>query len=157
MKILGFDPGINKCGYGIISKEGSRITHIDNGLILTKSCKTYFEKLNLIFQKGNELIKVFHPDLVCLETAFYAKNVHSTIMLASARTSAILAFSMNNIKIVEYSPKEVKKAVCGNGNATKSQVQEMVKILLNLSDIPYEDASDALAIALSGAFRGAYQ
>ncbi len=157
MIILGFDPGINKCGYGIISKEGSRILHVENGLILTRSRGNYFDKLNTIFRKTTEIIETFKPELICLETAFYAKNIHSTIMLASARTAAILAFTMRDIKIAEYSPREVKKSICGNGNASKSQIQEMVKILLNLPDVPYEDAADALAIALSGAFRGASQ
>ncbi len=154
MVILGFDPGINKCGYGLISKEGSRVLHIDNGLIQTKSCKDYFEKLNLIYSRSENLVREFNPDLICMETAFYAKNIHSTIVLASARTAAILAFIRSGKKVVEFSPKEVKKSVCGNGNASKNQIQEMVKIILALPDVPYEDAADALAIALSGAFRG---
>lgn len=154
MTILGFDPGINKCGYGIISKEGSRILHIDNGLILTKKSKGYFEKLNTIFIDSEKLVNRFKPDVVCMETAFYAKNVHSTIVLASARTAAILAFTRSGKRIFEFSPREVKKSICGNGNASKEQIQEMIKIILNLSETPHEDASDALAIALTGAFRG---
>lgn len=157
MKILGFDPGINKCGYGIISKEGSKIIHIDNGLIQSFGKQNYFEKLSNIYEKSEELIKTFRPDVVCMETAFYAKNVHSTIMLASARTAAILAFVRFNLRVFEFSPREVKKSVCGNGNASKNQVQQMVKIILNLPDLPYEDAADALAIALSGAFRGEFK
>jgi len=154
MRILGFDPGINKCGYGIISKEGSKIRHIDNGIIPLNHKLSYFDKLSKIYDSSEILITQFEPDLICLETAFYAKNVHSTIMLASARTAAILAFTRGGRKICEFSPREVKKSVCGNGNASKNQVQEMIKILLNLQEIPYEDAADALAIALSGAFRG---
>ncbi len=154
MVILGFDPGINKCGYGLISKEGSKVLHIDNGLILTKNCKDFFEKLYTIYTESERLIFTFKPEIICMETAFYAKNVHSTIVLSSARTAALLAFIKNNIKIVEFSPKEVKKSVCGNGNASKNQIQEMVRVILGLTDIPYEDAADALAIALSGAFRG---
>ncbi|MCX7944133.1 MAG: crossover junction endodeoxyribonuclease RuvC [Deltaproteobacteria bacterium] len=154
MKILGFDPGINKCGYGIIKQEGSRILHIENGLIQTKGGKNYFEKINIIYAKSEEIIKNFEPDIVCMETAFHAKNVHSTIILASARTAAILAFMRGGKRIEEFSPKEIKKSVCGNGNASKTQIQEMVKIILNLPEIPYEDAADALAIALTGAFRG---
>ncbi|MCX7958187.1 MAG: crossover junction endodeoxyribonuclease RuvC, partial [Deltaproteobacteria bacterium] len=151
---LGFDPGINKCGYGLVSKEGSRVIHIDNGLIQTKGSKNYFEKLSVIYSESERLIAEFRPDIICMETAFYAKNIHSTIILASARTAAILAFIRCGRKIEEFSPKEVKKSVCGNGNASKSQIQEMVKVILGLPDIPYEDAADALAIALSGAFRG---
>jgi crossover junction endodeoxyribonuclease RuvC len=154
MRILGFDPGINKCGYGIICKEGSFIRHIDNGLIVLNPKTDYFEKLLKIFESSDELINRFEPDIICLETAFYARNVHSTIMLASARTAAILAFARGGKRIYEFSPREVKKSVCGNGNASKNQVQEMIRILLNLKEIPYEDAADALAIAISGAFRG---
>ncbi|MGB9600957.1 MAG: crossover junction endodeoxyribonuclease RuvC [Myxococcota bacterium] len=154
MKILGFDPGINKCGYGIISKEGSKVIHIDNGLIFSENKNNYFEKLSNIYDRSEDLIKRFSPDVVCMETAFYAKNIHSTIMLTSARTAAILAFVRFNLRVVELSPREVKKSVCGNGNASKNQVQEMVRIILNLPEIPYEDAADALAIAISGAFRG---
>lgn len=154
MKILGFDPGINKCGYGIISKVGSKIWHIDNGLIITDHHTKYHEKLKTIYDKTTELIERFQADTICLETVFYAKNVHSTIMLASARTAVILASIKSGKRVLEFFPREVKKAVCGNGNATKQQVQEMIKVILNLRDAPYEDASDALAIALSGAFFG---
>lgn len=153
MVILGFDPGINKCGYGIISKEGSRILHIDNGLIQTGDGDDYTQKLEIIYNQSEDLLRRFTPDLVCMETVFYSKNVHSTIVLVSARTSAMLAFIRNGKKIEEFSPREVKKSICGNGNARKSQIQEMVRILLNLPEVPYEDAADALAIALTGAFR----
>jgi len=148
MKILGIDPGTHKTGWGVIKKEGNKISHVDNGLIVPKASLPLAARLLFIF---NELVKViddFKPNAASVEEVFVAKSAKSALVLGHARGVALLAASRANLEVFEYSTRTIKQAVVGYGNAEKIQVAQMVKALLKLPEIAAEDASDALAAAI---------
>ena len=148
MKILGIDPGSRITGYGIIENTGNSISHIDNGGIQPDRKLPFSQRLRKIFDELVNLIDIHKPDVVAIENVFVAKNVRSSLLLGHARGTAMVAASIANIEIEEYSPSEVKQAIVGTGRATKNQIQHMVKIMLSLPEIAFEDASDALAVAI---------
>ncbi len=148
MLILGIDPGTHKTGWGVIKKEGNKISHVDNGLIVPKASLPLAARLLFIF---NELVKVidsFKPNAASVEEVFVAKSAKSALVLGHARGVALLAASRANLEVFEYSTRVIKQAVVGYGNAEKIQVAQMVKALLKLPEIAAEDASDALAAAI---------
>jgi len=154
MIILGVDPGTNFTGFGIIKTNKNTFTKIVNGLIKLPANKTLPEKLEIIYGELNKLIKTYKPDEFAIETAFYGKNVQSAMKIGYARGVSILAAIHNKVPTSEYSPREVKKSVVGNGAASKEQVSFMIKSLLKLKNEKMKfDESDALAIALCHAFR----
>lgn len=154
MTILGVDPGTNFTGYGIIKASRNSFTKVVNGLIKLPPGKSLAEKLEIIYDELNRLIKKYNPDEFAIETAFYGKNVQSAMKIGYARGVSLLAAVHNRIPSSEYSPKEVKKSVVGNGAASKQQVSFMIKSILKLQDEKMKfDESDALAIALCHAFR----
>lgn len=148
MKILGIDPGSRITGYGIITKEGNRLIHVDNGAIFTDSAKDFPSRLERIFRNLNEVIETHRPDVVAVENIFFSNNVQSALKLGQARGAAIVAGVNAGLTVFEYTALQVKQAVVGNGKAAKQQVQQMIKVLLNLPEIAQEDASDALAVAI---------
>ncbi len=148
MKILGIDPGSRITGYGIITKEGNRLIHVDNGAIFTDSAKDFPSRLERIFRSLNEVIETHRPDVVAVENIFFSNNVQSALKLGQARGAAIVAGVNAGLTVFEYTALQVKQAVVGNGKAAKQQVQQMIKVLLNLPEIAQEDASDALAVAI---------
>jgi crossover junction endodeoxyribonuclease RuvC len=154
MIILGIDPGTVKCGYGIISKDENRRENLGYGVIYVPSNMEMPNKLAFIYNEIDNIIRQYHPAECAVETAFYGKNIQSALKLGYARGTAIIAAIRTGLMVSEYSPKEVKKSVTGKGNASKEQVNFMVKTLLNLGgkEIPL-DASDALAIALCASFQ----
>lgn len=148
--ILGIDPGTTVMGFGIISIKGNKMNlHSIHELVL-KKYPNHETKLKYIFEKTLSLIDEYHPDEVALEAPFYGKNVQSMLKLGRAQGVAMAASLYRNIPITEYSPKKVKMAITGNGNASKEQVAGMLKNLLNLKEFPtkYLDASDGLAVAV---------
>ena len=152
--ILGVDPGSNVTGYGLIRSESGKDVLVESGVIQPYIQATLPEKLKEIFEGLLAIIDKGEPDHFAIEKAFYSKNARSALIMGQARGVAILAAAKSNIPIGEYSPKEVKSAVVGNGSASKSQVQFMVKKLLRLKDPPEPlDAADALAVALCHAQR----
>ena len=152
--ILGVDPGSNVTGYGLIRSDGGRDVLVESGVIQSDPKATLPEKLKEIFEGLLAIIDKREPDHFAIEKAFYSKNARSALIMGQARGVAVLAAAKSNIPIGEYSPKEVKSAVVGNGSASKSQVQFMVKKLLRLKDPPEPlDAADALAVALCHAQR----
>ena len=154
MIILGVDPGSNVTGYGIINSEGEENTFVESGVIKPANHAALPEKLKEIFEGLIKVIERHRPRQFAIEETFYSKNAKSALVMGQARGVAILAASKSGIPVGEYSPKEVKCAVAGTGNAAKSQVQFMVKKLLKLKDPPQPlDASDALAVALCHAQR----
>lgn len=154
MIILGIDPGTILTGYGIINVIGKNIFYKNSGIIKPNSNHNISEKLKLIYTNLQNLIKKYHPDVFCIETAFYGKNVQSALKIGYVRGVAMLAASVNGILTIEYSPREIKKAVVGNGAASKEQVQYMVKNILNLQkDIKKLDETDALAAAICYSFK----
>lgn len=153
MIILGVDPGTLFTGFGIINFEDNILEYIHSGIIALPKDKSIPQKLEIIYHKIDSLVKEFHPDQFSLETAFYGKNIQSALKIGYARGVAMLASAHNNLPIGEYSPREVKKAVVGNGNASKEQVQFMIFKLLSITGENLKfDETDALAVAVCHAF-----
>lgn len=149
MIILGIDPGSYNVGYGILQIEKRKIVAAGCDTIIIKSKLQLAERLVQIQVGMDKIIAEYKPDIAVVETIFYGKNIKSAFTLGHARGVIMLSLAQHNIEIVEYSPREVKKSVVGNGNASKEQVGYMVQKILNLSTKPKtEDAADALAIAL---------
>lgn len=148
MRILGIDPGTQVCGYGVIETRGPQVRTLDFG-VARSSDASLPARLKVIYDGLVEIIGRYNPDVVAVEGAFYQKNVRTAIKIGEGRGVALLAAAARGIEVVEYAPAEVKKAVTGNGNASKPQVQQMVRAILGLRELPSpEDAADALAIAL---------
>jgi crossover junction endodeoxyribonuclease RuvC len=154
MVILGVDPGTNYTGFGIIKHSKNNLIHINNGIIKLPSSKSLPQKLEIIYDELDKLIKLTKPDEFAIETAFYGKNVQSAMKIGYARGVSILAAVHNKIPTSEYSPREIKKSVVGTGAASKVQVSYMIKTILEIkeSEMRY-DESDALAVAICHASR----
>ena len=148
MRILGIDPGSRITGYGIIDVEGNRLRHVDNGIIKTRSSDVLPLRLKVIYDGLTSILKEYSPESVAVEQVFMAKNPRAALTLGHARGTAVLAAVNLDLEVLEYSALQVKSAVVGYGHASKQQVQQMVKALLNLPEIAQEDASDALAVAI---------
>lgn len=148
MKVLGIDPGSRITGYGIIQKQGNRLLHIDNGAIFTDTAGDFPFRLHRIFAGISEIIQRYQPDVMAVEQIFFSNNVQSALKLGQARGAAIVAGVAAGLPVSEYTALQVKQAVVGHGKAAKEQVQQMVKILLNLPETAQADASDALAVAI---------
>ena len=148
--ILGIDPGTTVMGFGIIAIRGGRMSLVSIHELILKKYPNHATKLKHIFEKTLALINEYHPDEVALEAPFYGKNVQSMLKLGRAQGVAMAASIYRDIPITEYSPKKVKMAITGNGNASKEQVAAMLKNLLELKEFPtkYLDASDGLAVAV---------
>jgi crossover junction endodeoxyribonuclease RuvC len=148
MRILGIDPGTRVCGYGVIETDGPDARALDYGVVRGRD-GALAGRLRAIHGGLGTIVERFRPDVGVLEGAFFGKNARSALKIGEGRGVALLALAEGGIEVVEYAPAEVKKAVTGNGRAQKGQVQQMVRILLNLPEPPEpEDAADALAIAL---------
>ncbi|MDO8644103.1 MAG: crossover junction endodeoxyribonuclease RuvC [bacterium] len=148
MIILGIDPGSLITGYGVVEENGSRMRHLDSGIIAPRSKKDFSDRLHEIYHGLIEVFHKFKPDEVAIEEVFFAQNVRSALKLGEARGIALLAARNENIPLTSYSAREVKKAISGYGQAGKEQVQKMVQALLKLPEPAQADASDALAIAI---------
>jgi crossover junction endodeoxyribonuclease RuvC len=149
MRIMGIDPGTRVCGYGVIDLEGGEMTTVDYGVARGQREAALPERLGDIYKGLSRIIEKYSPEVVAIEGAFYGTNPRTAIKIGEGRGVALLSAANAGIKIVEYSPATVKKAVTGSGRAKKNQVQQMVRIELGLSDIPRpDDAADALAIAI---------
>lgn len=148
--ILGIDPGTAVMGFGIISVVRNSIELVSIHELMLKKYPNHETKLKYIFERTLALIDEFNPDEVALEAPFYGKNVQSMLKLGRAQGVAMAASLYRDIPITEYSPKKVKMAITGNGNASKEQVAGMLKKLLKLKEFPtkYLDASDGLAVAV---------
>jgi crossover junction endodeoxyribonuclease RuvC len=147
--ILGVDPGSAVTGYGLIRSDERENVLLECGVIRTDSKKPLPEKLKEIFEGLSGIISDKNPDQLAIEETFYSKNAKSALVMGQARGVAILAAACAKLPVSEYSPKEVKSSVVGQGSASKLQVQYMVKNLLGLKELPQPlDAADALAIAL---------
>ncbi len=132
MIILGIDPGTNYTGFGIIKQNKNENIRVKNGLIKLPKTLVLASKLQIIYDELDKIIKTYKPDEFAIETAFYGKNVQSAMKIGYARGVSILAAVHNKIPTSEYSPREIKKSVVGNGAASKEQVFYMVANLLNL-------------------------
>jgi crossover junction endodeoxyribonuclease RuvC len=149
MIILGVDPGTLITGYGVIKHSANKTRVLEAGVVKNGTTKALPYRLKAIFAKLVDVIEKYRPDEFAIETSFYSKNAQSAMKLGHARGVALLAAVNRDIPTSEYSPREVKKAVVGNGAASKEQVRFMVRNLLKLRASPvFYDSSDALAVAL---------
>jgi crossover junction endodeoxyribonuclease RuvC len=153
MKILGIDPGLRTTGFGLIEKQGQRITYLASGTIKTMD-GSLPERLKTIFASVSEIIGTYQPDCAAVEKVFVNVNPQSTLLLGQARGAAICALVHADLAVAEYTALQVKQGVVGHGKAKKEQVQEMVQRLLHLSALPGTDAADALGVAICHAHSG---
>lgn len=145
---LGIDPGTARLGYGLI-RGGLHPKLIDAGVIETWPDEPMPQRLVTLYESTVELIAEFHPDALAIERLLFAQNVTTAIPVGQARGVVILAAAQANIPVAEYAPSEIKHAIAGYGKADKPQMQEMVRMILNLSSVPKpDDAADALAVAI---------
>ncbi|MFO1436163.1 MAG: crossover junction endodeoxyribonuclease RuvC [Gammaproteobacteria bacterium] len=147
MRILGIDPGSRVTGYGIISMERGKACHIANGCIRTPH-SDLAERLRSIFEGVSAVIEQYQPGEMAVEKVFVKRNVDSALKLGQARGAAIAAGAHRGLKLFEFTPAEVKKAIVGGGRAEKTQIQHMIRVLLKLEERAQADAADALALAL---------
>ncbi len=150
MKILGIDPGFGRLGYAIIETAGNKTAVLDCGYVETSPKIAHEKRLLKIAEETSSLIKKYQPKVIALEKIFFAKNQKTALQVAEARGILIYLATSAGIAIREYTPLEVKVALCGYGKAEKKQVQRMLKMILGISSLPKsDDASDALAIAIT--------
>lgn len=155
MKILGIDPGTATTGFGVIKKDGGRLTFVDAGVISTTPDEEMHHRLVRIDECLEQLIREHRPDMVVVEQLYFATNVTTAITVGQARGVVLLAAGRHKLPVHEYTPLQVKQAVTGYGKADKRQIQEMVKMVLQLDGIPKpDDAADGLAIAITHANQG---
>lgn len=158
MRILGIDPGFGRSGYGVIDAIAGRHTALEYGCVETAPHTPTGLRLREIFEKMTTIMTTYQPDVVAIEQLFFARNVTTALTAAEARGVVVVAAQLADIPQVEYTPLQVKQAVVGYGRADKRQVQEMVRILLGLRELPRpDDAADALAVALTHAQQAVFQ
>jgi crossover junction endodeoxyribonuclease RuvC len=147
--ILGIDPGTTVMGYGLIKVIDRNMTFMQLNELMLKKYSDHYTKLKMIFERTIELIDTYHPDEIAIEAPFFGKNVQSMLKLGRAQGVAMAAGLSREISITEYSPKKIKMAITGNGNASKEQVAKMLQSVLGLKEIPKNlDATDGLAAAV---------
>ncbi len=151
-RIIGIDPGLASTGWGLVDADSNKIKYVAHGCIETKAGCPRAERLFLIYTEIREVIRKYSPDEAAVETLYFAKNVTSAIPVAEARGVLSAAMAEAGIVVREFTPLAIKQAVVGRGRAEKSQVQEMVRLILGLADIPKPDhAADALGAAVCAA------
>lgn len=152
MRLIGLDPGLQKTGWGVIDAQGTRISHVANGVVKSDAKASLAERLVQLHDGLVEVIAVWRPASAAVEETFVNKNPTSTLKLGQARGIALLVPALSGLNVAEYTPNHVKKAVVGVGHADKKQVQAMINILLPGVSVAGEDAADALAVAICHAF-----
>ena len=148
VRIIGIDPGLRRCGWGVIESEGNRLTYVACGTLTPPVDLPLAERLVRIHSGLNELIDRFRPDEAAIEETFVSAGARSALQLGQARGVALMTPALKGLVVGEYAANLVKKAVVGSGHAEKTQIQMMVKILLPAADFKGADAADALAIAI---------
>jgi crossover junction endodeoxyribonuclease RuvC len=150
MRIIGIDPGTGILGFGVIEVSGKSPQLVDAGVIRTPVKEDDAVRLETIFHELTDIVAATKPDVMSVEKLFFSRNVTTAMTVSQARGVVLLVARLNGLPIYEYTPMQIKQSVTGYGKADKKQMQEMVKILLQLSEIPKpDDAADALAAALT--------
>lgn len=153
MRVLGIDPGFGITGLGVVDYEKGKTIHVCHSVIATAAGLEFSERLKIIRDGVKKVIDDFSPNASCVEKLFFQSNVSTAIQVGMARGVILLVLADAGLPIVELTPNEIKEAVAGYGSAEKKQVQIMVQKQLNLKLIPKpDDAADALAIAMAGAY-----
>ncbi|CAM4151799.1 crossover junction endodeoxyribonuclease RuvC [Comamonas aquatilis] len=157
MRILGIDPGLQTTGFGVIDMDGQRLSYVASGTIRTTKMELgdLPGRLKVLFDGISEVTQRYQPQTSAVEIVFVNVNPQSTLLLGQARGAALTALVNANLPVAEYTALQMKKAVVGHGRAAKSQIQEMVKRLLQLPGLPGTDAADALGLAITHAHASA--
>jgi crossover junction endodeoxyribonuclease RuvC len=152
MRIIGIDPGTGILGFGIIEANGTKVQLVDAGVIRTPVHEDDAIRLQTIYEELTDIIVQTKPVMMSVEKLFFARNVTTAMTVSQARGVVLLCGQQAGLKLFEYTPMQIKQSVTGYGKADKKQVQEMVRVLLGLKEIPRpDDAADALAAALTHA------
>lgn len=152
MRIIGIDPGTGILGFGIIEVSRGRSALVDGGVIRTPVHEDDAVRLQTIYEELTDIISSAHPEIMSVEKLFFARNVTTAMTVAQARGVVLLCGKQASMDIFEYTPMQIKQAVTGYGKADKKQMQEMVRTILGLSEVPKpDDAADAIAAALTHA------
>ena len=150
MVVLGIDPGYALMGWGVVETEGSRMKMINYGCSETKAGVPMYHRLRTLQLGIRDLVNMYHPDEIAFEELFFSHNVTTALMVGAARGAAIIAAAEYTENLYEYTPMQIKQAVTGYGKADKKQIQQMVKLLLRLDEVPRpDDAADAVACAIT--------
>ena len=148
-KILGVDPGTNILGYAVLEVQGKKLIPLEMGVLNLQKLGDHYEKLQTIFTRIQQLIKTHEPTEMAVEAPFFGKNVQSMLKLGRAQGVAIASAKVAGLEVEEYSPKRIKQAITGSGNASKEQVARTLEMIYKISfDDHYLDSSDALAAAV---------
>ncbi len=148
MIILGIDPGLRTTGFGLIHKQGQKLSYLASGTIQSNAADDLPQRLHTLFAGISEIITRYQPHKAAIEKVFVNVNPQSTLLLGQARGAAICALVAGKLPVAEHTALQVKQAVVGHGKAQKEQVQAMVQRLLSLPGLPGPDAADALAVAI---------
>jgi len=149
MRVLGIDPGTVVMGYGVIESQNDEISLVDYGIINSPVRSAGWERLSYLYDRLTEIISRHQPDVVAVEQPFVAKNVRAAMAVGRAQAVAILAAANRVVPTYEYTPAQVKQRVANYGASSKEQIQEMVRLQLELPQVPQpNDAADALAVAI---------
>ena len=153
MRILGIDPGLQTTGFGVLDVEGHQLRYVASGTIRTTKIALgdLPGRLKVLFDGIGEVVARYEPDVATVEIVFVNVNPQSTLLLGQARGACLTALVARDLPVAEYTALQMKKAVVGHGRAAKSQVQEMVRRLLDLPGLPGTDAADALGLAITHA------
>jgi len=152
MRIIGIDPGTGILGFGVIDVSGGKTQLVDAGVIRTPVKQDDAVRLETIYQELTDIIVQTKPQIMSVEKLFFARNVTTAMTVSQARGVVLLCARLAGLDIFEYTPMQIKQAITGYGKADKKQIQEMVRVLLKLKEIPKpDDAADALAAALTHA------
>ena len=153
MRLLGFDPGLRRTGWGVIETDGWRLSHLGNGVVESRADQPMERRLADIYSGLRAVLDEWRPEEAAVEESFVNANPVATLKLGQARGVVLLAPGLHGIPVFEYAPNQVKKAVVGNGHAAKEQIHVMVRHLLPGVALAGPDAADALAVAICHAHR----
>ena len=150
MIVLGIDPGYALMGWGVVESTGRSMRLLGYGCVETHAGTPMQYRLRTLQMGIRDLVSIYHPDDVAFEELFFSRNVTTALMVGAARGAAIIAAVEYTENLYEYTPMQIKQAVAGHGKADKRQIQEMVRLLLNMKEIPKpDDAADAIACAIT--------
>ncbi len=148
-RVVGIDPGLASTGWGIVDSDGSRYRYVDHGVVSTEANVAVGLRLRMIFHELESIITEYRPGEAGIESLYFARNTTSAIPVAQARGVAFLALALADVPAFEYPPQAIKQSIVGEGKADKQQVQELVRVLLGLAEVPRPDhGADALAAAI---------
>ncbi len=156
MRVLGIDPGLQTTGFGVIDAHGQKLSYVASGTIRTHAVDKgdLPQRLKILFDGIAQLVREYQPQQACVEIVFVNVNPQSTLMLGQARGACVTALVASGLPVAEYTALQMKKSITGHGRAAKSQIQEMVRRLLQLPGLPGTDAADALGLAITHVHAG---